>query len=306
MVLLVAAVYVGYRVAYFLRGLTMLSGLAEDVGDFYGKVFDRNWSQVLARRPEDEGWCSVGLWPAPDGYGQACGQLVDRMLEQCRMDQVQHLLDVGCGRGNSTQRIASAYPHINIVGIDVTPEHVAIARERFRGRQEAVEFVNADATDLSMVADSSQDIVFALECAFHFDTRKKFLREALRVLRPGGRAVLADICSERRSRALHKKAWPAIAAIANRISRGLGVPVANIMDIDEYREMVASLGFSETSVVDINADTSEPFSRHALHCLKESDAVGHALDPRFRAYAEHNWHYILPRSSRYLLVALTK
>ena len=96
-------------------------------------------------------------------------------------------LDVGCGPGNTTVALAERLAPGRVRGIDFAPAMVERAQARF-GEREGVSFAVDDAERLSL-PDGSVDV---LSCSFAlmycYDARAA-LREAARVLRPGGRMV---------------------------------------------------------------------------------------------------------------------
>lgn len=110
----------------------------------------------------------------------------------------QLVLDAGCGRGDTTARLGAA--GCRALGVDVQPAQIDQARRRFG---DSARFAVADATALPRRAaeipltEGSFDRVHCLEAAFHFghEGRRSFLSESFRLLRPGGRLVLADVTS---------------------------------------------------------------------------------------------------------------
>lgn len=106
----------------------------------------------------------------------ACSQLDGEVLE----------IAIGTGRN------LPFYPeHVTGTGIELSPEMLAIARERAAGLGSQVDLHLGDAQRLEF-ADASFDtvlITFAL-CTIPDD--RGAAREALRVLRPGGRLVLVE------------------------------------------------------------------------------------------------------------------
>lgn len=98
------------------------------------------------------------------------------------------LLDVGCGPGSITVGLADAVAPGEAVGVDANPAAIAAARERADGR---VRFDVADALSLPF-EDASFDAVFMHAVLQHVATPLEALREAHRVLRPGGVIGLAD------------------------------------------------------------------------------------------------------------------
>ena len=93
------------------------------------------------------------------------------------------LVDVACGGGLLAPHLASGYRH---VGVDLSPTAVRVARAH------GVTVVRGDAQALPL-ADASADVVVAGEVLEHVPDLAAAVREACRVLRPGGTLVLDTI-----------------------------------------------------------------------------------------------------------------
>ena len=92
-------------------------------------------------------------------------------------------LDLGCGEGRVGAELARRGHHV--VGVDSSPAMVAMARERH-------EAVVADAADLPF-EDGSFDLVVAYMSVMNLDDPEAGVREAARVLEPGGRFCSAVV-----------------------------------------------------------------------------------------------------------------
>lgn len=91
------------------------------------------------------------------------------------------VLEVGCGTGCDLLQFARH--GARAVGVDITPEHLRLARERV-GR--LAEVREADATSLPF-SDGSFDYVYSHGVIHHIENPRKAVEEILRVLKPGGR-----------------------------------------------------------------------------------------------------------------------
>lgn len=101
-------------------------------------------------------------------------------LAVSELSSYHNIVDVGCGDGQIARALAAQGS--NVLGIDPTPLHIRIARER--GGGPVYELGSATAIP---VPDESQDAVVACLVFEHIDEVDAAIAEVARVLKPGGR-----------------------------------------------------------------------------------------------------------------------
>jgi len=129
----------------------------------------------------------------------------EAMLEQMNLEVAKTLdldangesmlIDLGCGMGSIARSVARYYSRSVIKGITLVPSQVRIASELNANENLAdrIEILRGDYVRLAM-ADDSADGVWAVEsaCYAQGDDKEDLIREMARVLKTGGRFVVAD------------------------------------------------------------------------------------------------------------------
>jgi len=124
-------------------------------------------------------------------------QMNAEVLGRLQVDDIAEpaLLDLGCGLGASLRSIARRLPQGRLVGLTRVPWQVERARalNESAGCSDRVRVLQGDYEDAAL-SSSAFDGVYALEssCHAHGADKAALLVEAHRLLRPGGRFVVAD------------------------------------------------------------------------------------------------------------------
>jgi microcystin synthetase protein McyJ len=213
-------------------------------------------------------WLNLGYWKEARTYPDACVAMVELLGTRAGLKPGDEVLDIGVGFAEQDFVLLDRFALSRITGIDITPVHVEKGRERVakRGLQDRIDLRLGSATAMEF-EDATFDSVLALECAFHFDTREQFLREAFRVLKPGGSIAIADMLP------MPGKKVGRGTAFARKYGH---VPEANLYDREEYPRRLSSAGFGDVRVESIRQDVfpgMAKYSRERLEGKKMDDVV---------------------------------
>jgi MPBQ/MSBQ methyltransferase len=191
---------------------------------------------------EGSAFYNIGDWrDSPSGLAEAARRLVEMHLAADTREEakgVSVVLDVGCGLGAGAAMMADHYANALVLGANLSPVQARWgARHWPRAR-----FAAMNAVRLAVAADRV-DRIHSVEAAFHFDSRERFLAEARRVLRPGGKVILTDV--------------------TYRHELADFVPPANVWaGEDEYRRRCEGAGLEVERLEDITDRTLIPFFAH--------------------------------------------
>ena len=114
------------------------------------------------------------------------------VFEALAIESGQSVLDLGCGGGHLVRDVAQAVGNSGrAVGLDASREQIQAASEVCAGMA-AVELVDGDATELPF-DDCSFDCLASIQMLEYVAEIDSALKEARRVLRPGGKAALISV-----------------------------------------------------------------------------------------------------------------
>jgi arsenite methyltransferase len=148
------------------------------------------------------------------------------------------VLDLGSGGGIdvllSARRVS---PMGKAYGLDMTDEMLALANEnKLKSGIENVEFLKGEIENIPL-PDNSVDVIIS-NCVINLSADKtKVLREAFRVLKPGGRFAVSDVVTR----------GEIPPAIRQSVLAWVGC-IAGALDEDDYRAKLAAAGFERIDI----------------------------------------------------------
>ena len=167
------------------------------------------------------------------GIYEMCKDDYPPMLAELERDPFNDVLDVGCGTGPVIARLHEKYPEKHYVGLDLTPAMIEVALAKNLSN---AEFVVGDAENLPF-EDASFDAVLCSNSFHHYPNPEAFLREAHRVLRPGGKLVLRDYTAS------DFVVW-LMNTFELPLARLVGHGDVRILKVSEFRELTEAAGFA--------------------------------------------------------------
>ncbi len=130
-----------------------------------------------------------------------------------KIPKCDSILDLACGTGILTQQIAQKIPNAKIVGVDVTPSYLEIAKKKLASNPN-ISFVQQDAEKLNL--NTKFDCITSSYIP-KYCTAEILVKTCLNHLKPGGKIILHDFTYPKNI--LVRKIWNLFFVILNRLGK---------------------------------------------------------------------------------------
>jgi tocopherol O-methyltransferase len=198
-----------------------------------------------------------GFWDnKTKNFGDALQNTNKVMAEQANITQNDWVLDAGCGIGGSVLWLAK-YKKASVVGISISTKQIEKAKKL--AKQSKVDhLVSFSVIDYLQTGfpNESFDVVWAIESVCHADKKEDFLKEAFRVLKKGGRIIIADGFKRREPKTEREK------QVVTDFYKGMLLP--NLYTFDQFEDAMKKTGFKHVTVFDKTHEILPSAKRFAL------------------------------------------
>ncbi|MGF1459317.1 MAG: methyltransferase domain-containing protein [Leptolyngbyaceae cyanobacterium] len=125
---------------------------------------------------------------------QAQVDLIDQLLNWAQIEPPKNILDAGCGIGGSALYLCHRY-QAEVIGVTLSPAQAQRANERaaLAGLSDRAQFQVVDVLNTPF-GDGEFDFIWSMESGEHYPDKAQFFRESYRLLKPGGRLLMATWC----------------------------------------------------------------------------------------------------------------
>jgi ubiquinone/menaquinone biosynthesis C-methylase UbiE len=236
-------------------------------------------------------WGNLGYWQQGSDYSTACARLARSLAEAVDLDQNSGVFDAGFGCGDQLLLWMREYHVEFLCGINYSVSQTELAQQRLQQagfKESANNLYQGNITELNHYLDRHLEShtkninrILALDCAYHFPSRKQFIEDSYRILNASKNngyskkigftdIVLANTASG--------KALPWRKRILlNTMLRLSQIPQKNIITLQEYEQQLHQSGFEQVSSQDISEHVFRPFG-HWL--VLQEDRIKKSTDKR--------------------------
>ena len=203
-------------------------------------------------------WANLGFWNGDHSYSEAGMNLALELGKSLKLSQKDSVLDVGFGLGEQLFLWHRYFQIKSISGINPSKIQIDYAKSRVakEGLEESIFLYSGNSRDIVKFESKKFDKIIALDCAYHFDTRMKFLKDSVDLLSKGGSLGIIDIFPTEKM-----LKWPA-KIIKSMISKFFLIPRNNLISMYEFKLEIEKMGVFELEITDISENVFPGFCRY--------------------------------------------
>jgi len=172
----------------------------------------------------------------------------EALLKELKPQKGMKVLDIGSGNGETVLTIAQKVgPTGKAVGVDFSPEGIALARKRAKEQklENIAEFHQANAVELPF-PDNEFDAVVSECVVCLIQDKQQALNEKVRVLKPGGQVIMHDVVT-----------WAPMPQAMREDQKLYCSCVGGAVSQNEYIEMMKKAGLTDIKTVDFTKDAKK-------------------------------------------------